>query len=94
MTCLSILESKVTRMKKQTGGSAKKFAALCLLFFCSVVIPPEPIQAQTGTSSAAILVEIRYKPGTSEQWRDAFVKEILPSIREAIPAAGNLCVSC
>jgi hypothetical protein len=31
-----------------------------------------------------VMVEIQCKPGTAEAWREAFVKEILPSIREAI----------
>ena len=71
-------------MNRQTGRSTKHFTAWYFLFLCSVVIRPEAIQAQTAPASAAIMVEIRCKPGTSEQWRDAFIKEILPSIREAI----------
>jgi hypothetical protein len=31
-----------------------------------------------------IMVEVQCKPGTADQWREAFTKEIVPSIGEAI----------
>ena len=65
-------------------SSPNHFAALSLLVFCSLVFLPKTLAAQTTPSSATVMVEIQCKPGTAEAWREAFVKEILPSIREAI----------
>jgi hypothetical protein len=71
-------------------------AVLSLLVFCSLFLP-KAITAQTPADvertirqmatlndAAVIMVEIQCKPGSAEAWREAFVKEILPSIREAI----------
>lgn len=60
------------------------FAVLNLLLFCSLVFLPKTLAAQNTPSSATVMVEIQCKQGTAEAWREAFVKEILPSIREAI----------
>ena len=65
-------------------SSPNHFAVLSLLVFCSLVFLPKTLAAQTTPSSATVMVEIQCKPGTAEAWREAFVKEILPSIREAI----------
>src|SRR6267154_184694 len=65
-------------------SSPNHFAAVSLLVFCSLVFLPKTLAAQTTPSSATLMVEIQCKPGTAEAWREAFVKEILPSIREAI----------
>jgi hypothetical protein len=35
-------------------------------------------------ATAVIMVEIQCKPGTADQWREAFEKDIVPAIREAI----------
>ncbi len=51
---------------------------------CSLVFVPKRLAAQDASSSATIMVEIQCKPGTADAWREAFVKEIVPSIREAI----------
>ena len=65
-------------------SSPNHIAVLSLLVFCSLVFLPKMLAAQTTPSSATVMVEIQCKPGTAEAWREAFVKEILPSIREAI----------
>ena len=65
-------------------SSTNHFAVLSVLVFCSLVFLPKTLAAQTTPSSATVMVEIQCKPGTAEAWREAFVKEILPSIREAI----------
>jgi hypothetical protein len=65
-------------------SSPNYFAVLSVLVFCSLVLLPKTLAAQTTPSSATVMVEIQCKPGTAEAWREAFVKEILPSIREAI----------
>jgi len=57
---------------------------LFLLFLCAALILPDRLTAQTSPSSAVMMVEIQCKPGTADQWREAFEKEIVPSIREAI----------
>src|SRR5260370_22354303 len=64
--------------------SSPNHFAFSLLVFCSLVFLPKTLAAQTTTSSAMVMVEIQCKPGTAEAWREAFVKEILPSIRESI----------
>src|ERR1700752_266651 len=64
-------------------SSPNHFAALSLLVFCSLFLP-KALAAPATPSSATVMVEIQCKPGTAEAWREAFVKEILPSIREAI----------
>src|SRR5260370_24594735 len=58
--------------------------AFSLFVFCSLVFLPKTLAAQTTTSSEMVMVEMQCKPGTAEAWREVFVKEILPSIREAI----------
>jgi len=58
-------------------------AVLSLLVFCSLFLP-KTLAAQATPTSAMVMVEIQCKPGTAEAWREAFLKEILPSIREAI----------
>jgi len=65
-------------------SSTNHFVVVSLLVSCSLVFLPKTLAAQTTPSSATVMVEIQCKPGTAEAWREAFVKEILPSIREAI----------
>jgi len=57
---------------------------LFLLFLCSVLILPGIVAAQTPPSTGVIMVEIQCKPGTADQWREAFEKDVVPAIREAI----------
>lgn len=64
--------------------SCNRFMVLRLLFLCSVLILPGTLAAQTPPSTAVVMVEIQRKPGTADQWREAFEKDILPAIREAI----------
>jgi hypothetical protein len=52
--------------------------------FCIGAILPRILTAQSSSSTAVVMVEIQCKPGTADQWRDSFTKEILPSIQEAI----------
>jgi hypothetical protein len=65
-------------------SSPNHFAVLSLLVFCSLVFLPKTLVAQDSASSAAVMVEIQCKPGTADAWREAFVKDILPSIHAAI----------
>jgi hypothetical protein len=68
----------------KSGSSSNRFMVLCLLFLCPVLILPGTLAAQTPPSTAVIMVEIQCKPGTADQWREAFEKDIVPAIREAI----------
>lgn len=61
--------------------------ALVGLFFSTAFTQHLRAGAQTAPSSASIMVEIQCKPGTADQWRQAFTKELLPSIRESIQNA-------
>lgn len=60
------------------------FAVISFFVVCSVLFLPKMLVAQNAPPSATVMVEIQCKPGTADAWREAFVKEILPSIREAI----------
>ncbi len=71
-------------MSRKFTSSPNHFAVISLLFVCSLVFVPKRLAAQDASSSATIMVEIQCKPGTADAWREAFVKEIVPSIREAI----------
>jgi len=68
----------------QSGTAVKRLIALSVLFLCSVLLLPNRLSAQTAPSSAVVMVEIHCKRGTADQWREAFTKEVLPAIREAI----------
>jgi len=54
------------------------------LFFCTILLIPDKLSAQTPPSSSVIMVEIHCKRGTADQWREEFTKEVLPAIREAV----------
>lgn len=71
-------------MNRKFASSPNHFAVISLLLVCSLVFVPKRLAAQDTSSFATIMVEIQCKPGTADAWRDAFVKEIVPSIREAI----------
>jgi len=71
-------------MSRKFASSPNHFAVISLLLVCSLVFVPKRLAAQDASSSATIMVEIQCKPGTADAWREAFVKEIVPSIREAI----------
>jgi hypothetical protein len=81
----------------KSGFNNNRIIALCLLFMCSVLLLPGTIASQTpaelqrairqmasSKATAVIMVEIQCKPGTADQWREAFEKDIVPAIREAI----------
>ncbi len=65
-------------------SARRRIIALCVFLLCCVLILPRTLAAQTPASTAVIMVEIQCKPGTADLWREAFTKEIVPSIREAI----------
>ncbi len=71
-------------MSRKFASSPNHFGVISLLLVCSLVFVPKGLAAQDASSSATIMVEIQCKPGTADAWREAFVKEIVPSIREAI----------
>lgn len=66
------------------GSGCNRFMVLCLLFLCSILILPGPLDAQSPPSTAVIMVEIQCKPGTADDWREAFERDVVPAIREAI----------
>ena len=68
----------------QSRVTSIRMIAFFLFFLGSVLILPHRLAAQTSPSSEVVMVEIQCKPGTADQWREAFEKEIVPSIREAI----------
>ena len=55
-----------------------------LLLLCSFSLLTPALSGQAPASSPAIMVQVRCKGGTAELWLEAFEKEILPSIQEAI----------
>jgi hypothetical protein len=65
------------------GERVLAFALLVLSLF---ELAPGRLGAQIPplTSSPAMLVQIKCKPGTAELWLAEFKKEILPSVQEAI----------
>lgn len=69
-------------IENKSGTSSCRSMVLFLL--CSILILPGILAAQTPPSTAVIMVEIQCKPGTADQWREAFEKDIVPAIREAI----------
>jgi len=71
-------------MGNHSGTSTNSFMALCFLLMCAVLILSGTLPAQTPPSTAVVMVEIQCKPGTADQWRESFEKEIVPAIREAI----------
>jgi hypothetical protein len=98
MTCHSILVvRRLTMIDDNSGFNSNRIIALCLLFMCSVLLLPGTIASQTpaelqrtirqmasSKATAVIMVEIQCKPGTADHWREAFEKDIVPAIREAI----------
>jgi hypothetical protein len=63
--------------------------AQVLLLFLSVSFFAMPLHAQAPSSGATspaptIMVQIRCKPGTADQWQAAFEKDMLPAIQEVI----------
>ena len=70
--------------ENNSGTRSHRFMVLFLLFLCSVLILPGIVAAQTRPSTGVIMVEIQCKPGTADQWREAFEKDVVPAIREAI----------
>lgn len=72
-------------IQNKSGSGSNRFMVLWLLFLYSVLILPGTLAAQTPPrSNAVIMVEIQCKPGTADQWREAFEKDVVPAIREAI----------
>jgi len=72
-------------MNNKSGSSSRnRVMVLCLFLLCSVMILPGTLPAQAPASTAVIMVEIQCKPGMADQWREAFEKDIVPAIREAI----------
>jgi hypothetical protein len=65
-----------------------RFTGLVLLFLSAALFFTTPSRAQSSaqssTSSPAIMVQIKCKPGAAELWLGEFEKEILPSIQEVI----------
>jgi hypothetical protein len=54
---------------------------MCLVVFSSAAMRAQPAAAST---SPALMVQIKCKPGTADLWQAEFEKEIVPSIQEAI----------
>jgi hypothetical protein len=66
----------------------KRFAGFLLTLLCCVVFSSAEMRAQPPASglstSPALMVQIKCKPGTADLWQAEFEKEIVPSIQEAI----------
>jgi len=65
-------------------SSTNHFVVVSLLRFLFSCVSSENARRTNHAVVRNVMVEIQCKPGTAEAWREAFVKEILPSIREAI----------
>ncbi len=74
-----MIGKKWTNFGKDCAG----LTLICLLAFSSSAIRAEA-QAAGVSSSPALMVQIKCKPGTADQWQADFEKEIVPSIQEAI----------
>jgi hypothetical protein len=71
----------------RSGGRSNWRIVFSLFFLCSVLLLSDRLTAQTSqppASSAVVMVEIQCKPGAADQWREAFEKDVVPAIREAI----------
>ena len=77
------------------SGIRNRLMVSCMLFVCSSLILPSlapwfsdkgfgMLAAQTPPSTGVIMVEIQCKPGAADQWREAFERDVVPAIREAI----------
>ncbi len=66
----------------------KRCAGLLLTLLCLVVFSSAAMRAQAAASgfstSPALMVQVKCKPGTADLWQAEFEKEIVPSIQEAI----------
>lgn len=71
-------------MDNKSGSSSNPFMVLCLVFLCSVLILPGTLAAQAPPSTAVVMVQIQCNPGTADAFREAFEKEEVPIIREAV----------
>ena len=70
----------------QPTYSGRRLAGLLLTLVCLILISPTGTRAQSAatSSSPALMVQIKCKPGTADLWQAEFEKEIVPSIEEAI----------
>jgi len=72
--------------KRAYPGS--RFAGLLLALMCLTVFFPAAMRAQPPTpglsTSPALMVQVKCKPGAADLWQAEFEKEIVPSIQEAI----------
>jgi hypothetical protein len=60
------------------------FRALCLFSLCAVLMLPMTLNAQAPPSTALVMVQIQCNPGTADAFREAFEKEEVPILREAV----------
>jgi hypothetical protein len=89
MTCHSLFVNErcsMTNDKRACLG--KGFAGIVFTLAAFVVLLSGEVRAQSPASglstSPALMVQIKCKPGTADQWQADFEKEIVPSIQEAI----------
>lgn len=81
-------------INRRSNVSCTRYIRLALSLFCFVYPLPVILSAQAAAASPApaptLMVQIRCKPGTADQWQADFEKEILPSIREVIKNDGGI----
>lgn len=92
MICHSILAMKTnSHLRNCLCAAPAAFAYVCSLLF--VLVVPVSSAAQSAEQGIqwsqpgpvpTIIVQIKFKPAVGDQWVEAFEKEIVPAIQEAI----------
>jgi hypothetical protein len=72
-------------INNKSHNRRNQLIAVCLLFLGSaVLISPITLSAQTPTTTPVVMVQIQCNPGTADAFREAFEKEEVPILREAV----------
>lgn len=76
-----MVDQKPSYLGKRAAGLLLTLA--CCVMFSSAAMRAQP-PASGASSSPALMVQIKCKPGTADLWQAEFENEIVPSIQEAI----------
>jgi hypothetical protein len=71
-------------INNKSHNQRSRLIVVCVLFLGAALILSFPLNAQTPPSSPVVMVQIQCPPGTADQWREAFEKEEVPLLREAV----------
>jgi|SRR5579864_91876 len=75
-------------IRDKSGINRNRFRAFCLLSFCFALILSGTLIAQTPAQPAqsvpVVMVQIQCNPGTADAFLEAFEKEEVPILREAV----------